>query len=79
VKVPDITSEDMETINQPIDFLGVNNYFSSVIKFDGGNWPIQATGVDTGKDKTDMGWEINAEGIYDLLMYLHKNIKESRY
>lgn len=75
VKVPDITSEDMETINQPIDFLGVNNYFSSVIKFDGGNWPIQATGVDTGKDKTDMGWEINAEGIYDLLMYLHKEYK----
>lgn len=72
VTIPDTTQEDLDIIHQPIDFLGINNYFSSVVKFDSSKWPIQASSVDTGKDKTEMGWEINPEGIHDLLVYLHK-------
>jgi len=75
VKIPDIMPDDLKTISQPIDFLGINNYFSSFIKYDAKSWPLEALSVDTGKDKTEMGWEINPEGIYDLLMYLHKEYK----
>jgi beta-glucosidase len=32
----------------------------------------------TGKDKTSIGWEIYPVGMYDLLMFLHKNYKGTK-
>lgn len=71
--IPGITAEDLSVISTPIDFLGVNNYFSSYIQHDSSAWPLEFAGVDTGRDKTDMGWEIYPEGLYDLLLRLHKD------
>ncbi|MGI6668620.1 MAG: GH1 family beta-glucosidase [Acetivibrionales bacterium] len=68
----EINSGDMETISQPVDFLGINNYYSSFIEYDSGYWPVYASEKDTGREKTQMGWEIYPEGIYDLLVYLRK-------
>jgi beta-glucosidase len=66
----EIDGRDMEMIHQPVDFLGVNNYYSSSIKYDGSLWPIPAAEMTTGKDRTQMGWEIYPEGIHDLLVRL---------
>ncbi len=70
--LPSINSDDMDIIHTPIDFLGVNNYSFSSIVYDSEKIPFELTFAETGKAKTDTGWEIYPEGIYDLLLYLHK-------
>jgi beta-glucosidase len=65
---PPIEDGDLETIAQPIDFLGVNNYTS----------PLVAADIDDGNrsrfirredvDRTDMGWEVVPEGLRDMLL-----------
>ncbi len=69
---PEIDDSDMKIIHQPVDFLGINNYYSSFIKYDGSQWPIPAAETMTGRDRTQMDWEIYPEGIHDLLVYLDK-------
>ncbi len=69
----EIDGRDMEIIRQPVDFLGVNNYYSSFIKYDGTLWPIPTAETATGRDRTQMGWEINPEGIHDLLVGLKRD------
>ena len=71
--LPEMDDGDMELIHQPVDFLGVNNYYSSFIKYEGSLWPIPAAETMTGRDRTQMGWEIYPEGIHDLLMRLHRD------
>ncbi len=69
---PEILEGDMSAINQPIDFLGINHYYSSFVREDENNWPVYASEISTGRDRTKMDWEINPEGIHDLLVYLKK-------
>lgn len=72
VVFPEIEAGDMEIISTPIDFLGLNSYSSSSALHDPGNWPLQLAFANTGKARTDSGWEIYPEGLYDLLIYLHE-------
>ena len=65
---------DLERINADLDFLGVNYYFRTVVRSgadDGGPtiWPFNGDidPVERGLPKTEMGWEIDAQGLYDLL------------
>ncbi|MFW6365689.1 MAG: GH1 family beta-glucosidase [Spirochaetota bacterium] len=61
-----IQDGDLGTIAREIDFYGINYYTHGVVKHD----PQAAFGirhVDTGREKTDMGWEIVPYGIYDCL------------
>ncbi len=71
--VPEFTQTDLEIINSPVDFLGINYYSSGYVKEDKNEWPLEACNVETGRDKTDMGWEINPPGLYDLLLRVHKD------
>jgi beta-glucosidase len=75
-----IANGDAESIAAPIDFLGVNYYSRHVVRaarvdrtsdsarhepaWVGANDVEQ---LDTGKPKTQMGWEIDATGLYDVL------------
>ncbi len=70
--LPEIKSGDMEIISEPIDFLGVNNYSSNSVLHDPQNGLLELAFANTGKPRTGSGWEIYPEGLYDLLMYLHK-------
>ena len=60
---------DMAAIAVPTDFLGVNYYTRAVISAEtleqGGALPEPAL------DRTEMGWEVYPEGMYELLMRLH--------
>lgn len=67
---PDIEERDMKIINAPIDFLGINSYSCSSIMHSPNSWPLEFAYADTGKARTDSGWEIYPEGLYDLLAYL---------
>jgi beta-glucosidase len=70
--LPEIRSGDMEIINTPVDFLGVNSYSSTCVLNDAKDWPLQIKFAGTGKPKTDSGWEIYPEGLFDLLLFLHR-------
>jgi beta-glucosidase len=69
-----IADGDLETISADLDFLGVNYYFRTVVRKaaekDGPTiWPLHRDidPVERGLPKTEMGWEIDAQGLYDIL------------
>jgi len=67
---PVIHPGDMAHIATPIDYLGVNYYSRQVISASG---PVDTK--TTGLPLTEMGWEICAQGLTDLLLLLHKDYK----
>ncbi len=65
--VPPVQDGDLEAISAPIDFLGVNNYFRFVVQANSnGDGPHIVNDPDW--ERTDMGWEVYPEGLYQLLM-----------
>jgi beta-glucosidase len=54
-----ITDEDMKTIGEPIDFLGMNIYTASRVREDG--TPLAPK---VGFDQTAIGWEVVPEALY---------------
>lgn len=69
--MPAIQVKDMDLIQQPIDYLGVNYYTRGMVKYNSdkflcmdGDKPIFPT--------TDIGWEIYPEGMYEVLEILNK-------
>lgn len=67
-----IADGDMAAIAAHTDFLGVNYYTRIVLKADpaGSDLPIDDPEHAT-LERTDMGWEIYPQGLYDLLGRLH--------
>ncbi|MBI1280994.1 MAG: beta-glucosidase [Anaerolineaceae bacterium] len=71
---PDIQAGDMEIISTPMDFLGVNYYFRTVVG-DDPNSPFveKARYVDLPDvPRTDMGWEIYPEGLREILTWVQQ-------
>ena len=70
-----IQDGDLEAIHVPLDFLGINYYYRTVVKAGDGArdsetvWPGQGDidTVLTGLPQTEMGWEIDPEGLYEFL------------
>ncbi len=71
VNPPPIQEGDLETISAPLDFLGVNNYSRILIR-GAQTQPLadRCEGVAPIPNAcyTDMGWEIYAQGLRDLLV-----------
>ncbi len=66
---PQWPAEDFASIGRRIDFLGVNYYTRGVTRHDPGNWPLAASTVrQAGSTYTDMGWEVCAPALTDLLV-----------
>jgi beta-glucosidase len=66
-----IKEGDLETISVPIDFLGVNYYTRSIVKYDEESM-LKAENVPGPGKRTEMGWEISPESLYDLLKRLDR-------
>lgn len=68
---PPVVAGDMDIIRQPIDFIGINYYTSSMNRYNTGEegGMLSSEAVSLGVAKTDIGWEIYAEGLYQLLRY----------
>ena len=64
---PPVQDGDLETISVPIDFLGVNNYFRFVVRA-GSNGDGPHIVHDPEWERTEMGWEVYPEGLYQLLI-----------
>lgn len=67
-----VRGSDMETIAVPLDFLGVNYYTRGVVRSsqvpEAENAPRT---VFPHPERTEMGWEVYPEGLYELLARLH--------
>jgi beta-glucosidase len=68
-----IRDGDLATISTDLDFLGINYYFRTVVRSAEPEahsiWPFNhdIDPVERGLPKTAMGWEIDADGLYDIL------------
>lgn len=65
---PRIEAGDLERINAPIDFLGINYYTRTMVSA-GKPWDTKTGGLEI----TDMDWEIYPEGLTSLLVRLTKD------
>jgi beta-glucosidase len=73
---PRIESGDLEQINQPIDFLGVNYYMTMAIGFShrGGLFKYDSNFISAPNwGETSMGWGINPPGLMASLVNLKEN------
>ena len=61
---------DLKTISTPTDFLGVNYYSRAVIRDESVDEKLNEKQKVTMGPKTDFGWEVYPQGIYDLLKRL---------
>ena len=62
---PQIAAGDMAAIRQPLDFLGINYYTRNL---SGTGAPLDP--VESGREVTDMGWEVFPDGLTELLQRL---------
>ncbi|WP_294765827.1 GH1 family beta-glucosidase [uncultured Rhodoferax sp.] len=62
---PLVLDGDMEIISRPMDFLGINYYFRSNLRSDGGTGFVDVPLKDV--ERTQMGWEVYPQGLEDLL------------
>ena len=65
-----IKDGDLKTISTPTDFLGVNYYSRAVIRDESVDEKLNEKQKITMGPKTDFGWEVYPQGIYDLLKRL---------
>jgi beta-glucosidase len=70
---------DLAKISAPLDFLGVNYYYRSVVRAGAGPRRSPWVGsrdvefVERGRPTTAMGWEIDPDGLYELLVRLRRD------
>jgi beta-glucosidase len=65
---PKVLDGDMAVISETMDFLGLNYYSRSVVSAKG-PWDVHRSG----RDVTDMGWEVYPEGLTELLLRLDRD------
>ena len=65
---PVVLDGDMDTIAQPLDFVGVN-YYTRNFSSSGNPWDVRANAARV----TDMGWEVFPQGLTELLVRLDQD------
>jgi len=68
---PLVLDGDMQIISRKIDFLGINYYFRTNVHSDGAHGFVDVP--LEGVERTQMGWEVNPEGLRDLLIGFKKD------
>ncbi len=63
---------DMETISQPIDFIGVNFYSGGYGRYKKDHELFDCEEVQVGFDRTFMDWNVYPEALYNVLSWVHK-------
>jgi beta-glucosidase len=67
-----ILAGDLETVAQPLDFLGVNFYTAQSVRDRLGAEPVDAEPLPAERETTAMGWEIVPEALTSLLVRLKR-------
>jgi beta-glucosidase len=68
-----IREGDLETIAQPLDFLGVNFYTPHLVAADDGDPLLGARDVDPGVERTEMGWPVVPRALTELLLRVQRD------
>jgi beta-glucosidase len=71
-RVPEAQPGDLDGLPERLDFLGINNYFRSVIG-DGTEPPLKVRTHRPAGRYTEMGWEVYPDGLYELLARVHRD------
>ncbi len=71
-QAPSVQPGDLESLPRQLDFLGVNNYFRSVIG-EGSESPVRIQAHHPSGQYTEMGWEVYPDGLYELLIRVHRD------
>ncbi|MBS7630633.1 beta-glucosidase [Candidatus Bathyarchaeota archaeon] len=74
---PSVQPNDMILIQEPIDFLGFNNYRRSVIASGSDLPPVDMKRINPPGEYTEMGWEVYPKGLYKILKWIHENYSVS--
>lgn len=69
---------DLEMMAQPLDFLGVNNYMSTIVQGEPGEneGDLRIRRVTPHDRVTDMDWPIMPNGLRDLLVHLTRDVTD---
>jgi beta-glucosidase len=67
---PQVAPGDMAAIRQPLDFLGINYYTRHL---SGTGAPLER--IESGREVTDMGWEVFPAGLSELLIRLQADYR----
>ncbi|NLL04725.1 MAG: beta-glucosidase [Clostridiaceae bacterium] len=62
--------EDLKTIKQPIDFLGINFYCPEFVRYDEKEHFVTIDDELDNFERTEMNWIVHPQGLYDLLKRL---------
>ena len=66
----------METVQAPLDFIGINLYTRSVIANDPQNANLGTRQVPVREaERTDFGWEVYPEALHDVIMRIWRDYK----
>ncbi|WP_420863387.1 GH1 family beta-glucosidase [Algirhabdus cladophorae] len=69
--LPDGWHDDFGTIQQPIDWFGINYYTRKLVAAGDGPWP-SLRDVTGPLPKTQMDWEIYPQGLHDFILRTHR-------
>ena len=64
---------DLDVISRPVDFLGVNYYSPQRVRLDPARQPLEIGRVNPVPPTTAMGWEIDADGLHELLVRVRRD------
>ena len=68
---PDSGAGDLDSINQPLDFLGINYYTRGLTAHSNARWPVFARHVNNPRAVyTETGWEVYPDGLRDVLQWV---------
>jgi beta-glucosidase len=71
-RAPQVQPDDLAGLPQRLDFLGINNYFRTVIGA-GAEQPLNLKTHRPAGRYTEMGWEVYPDGLYQLLARVHRD------
>jgi beta-glucosidase len=72
-RAPEVEPGDLEGLPERLDFLGINNYFRSVVSHHQDPPLDVASHNPEGARYTEMGWEVCPDDLYNLLMRVHRD------
>jgi len=72
---PKIEPGDLDRVAPPIDFFGHNSYSRAVVRDDPSSIMVGATQIETRNPKTEMGWEIYPDHLYDALTRITRDYR----
>ena len=76
--LPEITQEDMDLIDQPVDFMGQNIYNGYLVRAGAAGEP-EFVDRPAGFPKTAAGWPVTPEGLYWGVKFLYERYKMPLY